>query len=171
MHRRQLGVVLGGAAVDHPLGCIAASIRIGAPGEFALPGKNQMLSLGSATKSAAAIAWRALLRPRRRKRIDQCLRSLAAAFAARSASVQMLNARSLGRCKDCQKFSSSAFAVVVGVPEAAFSVQGKRATYGKTGDTGKSAERQFCPSEMPRHVAPEEPEALIVSIVEGGGIE
>jgi hypothetical protein len=48
-------------------------------------------------------------------------------------------------CKDCQKFSGSAFAVVVGVPEAAFSVQGKLATYSKTGDTGKSVERQFCP--------------------------
>ena len=48
-------------------------------------------------------------------------------------------------CTDCQKFSGSAFAAVVGVPEAAFSVQGKLATYSKTGDTGKSVERRFCP--------------------------
>jgi hypothetical protein len=48
-------------------------------------------------------------------------------------------------CKDCQKFSGSAFAIVVGVPEAAFSVQGELATYSKTGDTGKTIERRFCP--------------------------
>ena len=48
-------------------------------------------------------------------------------------------------CKDRQKFSGSAFAAVVGVPEAAFSVQGQLATYGKTGDTGMSVERRFCP--------------------------
>jgi hypothetical protein len=48
-------------------------------------------------------------------------------------------------CTDCQKFSGSAFAVVVGVPEAGFSVQGKLATYSKTGDTGKLVERRFCP--------------------------
>ena len=48
-------------------------------------------------------------------------------------------------CKDCQKFSGSAFAVVVGVPEAAFLVQGTVAMYSKAGDTGKSVERRFCP--------------------------
>src|SRR5580700_11378820 len=48
-------------------------------------------------------------------------------------------------CTDCQKFSGSAFAAVVGVPEAAFSVQGKLATYSKIGDTGKLVERRFCP--------------------------
>jgi len=48
-------------------------------------------------------------------------------------------------CKDCQKFSGSAFAVVVGVPEAAFLAQGKLAMYSKAGDTGKSVERRFCP--------------------------
>ena len=48
-------------------------------------------------------------------------------------------------CKNRRKFSGSAFAAVVGVPEAAFSVQGKLATYSKTGDTGKAVERRFCP--------------------------
>jgi hypothetical protein len=48
-------------------------------------------------------------------------------------------------CRDCQKFTGSAFAVVVGVPKPAFSLQGKVTTYSKTGDTGKTIERQFCP--------------------------
>jgi hypothetical protein len=48
-------------------------------------------------------------------------------------------------CRDCQKFTGSAFAVVIGVPKPAFSLQGKVSTYSKTGDTGKSIERQFCP--------------------------
>ncbi len=48
-------------------------------------------------------------------------------------------------CTDCQRFSGSAFAVVVGVPEAAFLVEGKLATYSKTGNTGKLVERRFCP--------------------------
>jgi hypothetical protein len=48
-------------------------------------------------------------------------------------------------CRDCQKFTGSAFAVVIGVPKPAFSLQGKVSIYSKTGDTGKSIERQFCP--------------------------
>jgi hypothetical protein len=48
-------------------------------------------------------------------------------------------------CRDCQKFTGSAFAVVVGVPKPAFSLQGMVSTYSKTGDTGKSIQRQFCP--------------------------
>jgi len=48
-------------------------------------------------------------------------------------------------CRDCQKFTGSAFAVVIGVPEAAISVQGRVATYRKPGDSGKPTERRFCP--------------------------
>ena len=48
-------------------------------------------------------------------------------------------------CRDCQKFTGSAFAVVIGVPKSAFSLQGQVATYSKAGDTGKSIERRFCP--------------------------
>jgi hypothetical protein len=48
-------------------------------------------------------------------------------------------------CADCQKFTGSAFATVVGVPKAALTVQGELATYSKTGDTGKSTYRRFCP--------------------------
>jgi hypothetical protein len=48
-------------------------------------------------------------------------------------------------CRDCQKFSGSAFAVVVAVPKAALSVQGKLSAFSKTGDSGKPIERRFCP--------------------------
>jgi hypothetical protein len=48
-------------------------------------------------------------------------------------------------CEDCQKFTGSAFSVVVAVPKSALSVQGKVSTFSKSGDSGKSIERQFCP--------------------------
>jgi hypothetical protein len=48
-------------------------------------------------------------------------------------------------CTDCQKFTGSAFGVVVGVPKPALSIQGKVTTYSKNGDTGRSISRQFCP--------------------------
>ena len=48
-------------------------------------------------------------------------------------------------CTDCQKFTGSAFGVVIGVPKPAISFQGKMSTYSKAGDTGKSIERRFCP--------------------------
>jgi hypothetical protein len=51
----------------------------------------------------------------------------------------------LCHCTDCQKFTGSAFAAVVGVPKAALTVQGELATYSKAGDTGKSTYRRFCP--------------------------
>jgi hypothetical protein len=48
-------------------------------------------------------------------------------------------------CRDCQKFSGSAFSVVVALPKTALSVQGKVSTFQKPGDTGKMTERRFCP--------------------------
>jgi hypothetical protein len=48
-------------------------------------------------------------------------------------------------CGDCQKFTGSAFAVVVAVPKAALSVQGELSTFSKPGDSGKPIERRFCP--------------------------
>ena len=49
-------------------------------------------------------------------------------------------------CTDCQKFTGSAFAIVIGVPKPALKVAGTLATYSKTGDTGKTVERRFCPA-------------------------
>ena len=48
-------------------------------------------------------------------------------------------------CTDCQKFTGSAFGVVIGVPKPALSIQGELTSYSKAGDTGKSIVRQFCP--------------------------
>lgn len=49
-------------------------------------------------------------------------------------------------CTDCQKFTGSAFAVVVGVPKDALTIEGTLSTYGKPGDTGQTIERKFCPN-------------------------
>jgi len=49
-------------------------------------------------------------------------------------------------CRDCQKFSGAAFAVVVGVAKSALSVQGTLTTYTKPGDSGQPIHRRFCPN-------------------------
>jgi hypothetical protein len=48
-------------------------------------------------------------------------------------------------CRDCQKFSGSAFATVIAVPKDTLSVQGKLNSFSKPGDTGQSMTRSFCP--------------------------
>ena len=48
-------------------------------------------------------------------------------------------------CRNCQRQSGSAFAVVLGFPVAAVAVQGELKTYTDTGDSGKSLFRRFCP--------------------------
>jgi hypothetical protein len=48
-------------------------------------------------------------------------------------------------CTDCQKFTGSAFAAIVGVPKSALTIQGDLAVYSKTGESGKSIHRRFCP--------------------------
>ncbi|MBV9251919.1 MAG: GFA family protein [Acetobacteraceae bacterium] len=48
-------------------------------------------------------------------------------------------------CRDCQKFSGSAFAIIVAVPKSTVSVQGNVKTFTKNADSGKPIERQFCP--------------------------
>jgi hypothetical protein len=52
---------------------------------------------------------------------------------------------SVCHCTDCQKFSGSAFATVVGVPAPALSVTGTLKTFTKVGDCGKPIHRRFCP--------------------------
>ena len=49
-------------------------------------------------------------------------------------------------CHNCQKESGSAFAIVIGIPEAALSVQGDLKTYRDKGDSGKAMLRRFCPN-------------------------
>ncbi len=48
-------------------------------------------------------------------------------------------------CVDCQKQTGTAFAVVVGIPKPAISIQGRVKTFHDTGDSGQSVERTFCP--------------------------
>src|SRR5579862_6696199 len=48
-------------------------------------------------------------------------------------------------CTDCQKFSGSAFAAVIGVPKAAVTVTGTLKTFTKNGDSGQPMSREFCP--------------------------
>jgi hypothetical protein len=48
-------------------------------------------------------------------------------------------------CTDCQRFTGSAFATVMGLPAAALKTTGTLKTFTKAGDTGKSMHRRFCP--------------------------
>jgi hypothetical protein len=48
-------------------------------------------------------------------------------------------------CRSCQRNSGSAFAVVMGFPSAAVSIQGELKTYTDTADSGKHLFRRFCP--------------------------
>jgi hypothetical protein len=52
---------------------------------------------------------------------------------------------SVCHCADCQKFSGSAFATVIGVPAPALKVAGRLKTFTKPGDSGKPMHRRFCP--------------------------
>lgn len=48
-------------------------------------------------------------------------------------------------CTDCQKFSGSAFATVVGIPAASLKLTGAVKTFTKSGDSGRPIHRRFCP--------------------------
>lgn len=51
----------------------------------------------------------------------------------------------LCHCHDCQKFTGSAFAAVMGLPKPALTVTGTLKSFNKAGDSGKPMERRFCP--------------------------
>jgi hypothetical protein len=48
-------------------------------------------------------------------------------------------------CKNCQKQTGTAFSVIVGIPKAALSINGKLKRFHDTGDSGRTVERNFCP--------------------------
>ena len=48
-------------------------------------------------------------------------------------------------CKNCQRFSGTAFASVVGLPKPALKLQGELKTFTDRGDSGKAMLRRFCP--------------------------
>ena len=51
----------------------------------------------------------------------------------------------LCHCHDCQKFTGSAFAAVIGLPKSAVTVTGALKGFTKRGDSGKPIRRLFCP--------------------------
>jgi hypothetical protein len=48
-------------------------------------------------------------------------------------------------CADCQRFTGSAFATVVAIRASVLKMTGMLKTFTKSGDTGKSIHRRFCP--------------------------
>lgn len=48
-------------------------------------------------------------------------------------------------CKDCQRDTGCGHVTIVGVPEAAVQVTGRTMTFTKSGDSGQSIDRVFCP--------------------------
>ena len=48
-------------------------------------------------------------------------------------------------CRDCQKFTGSAFGLLAGLPQSAIEIQGTLKTFTKTADSGKPIVRHFCP--------------------------
>jgi len=52
----------------------------------------------------------------------------------------------ISHCRNCQRYTGSAFEAVVAYPSAAVSVQGELKTYNDKGDSGKAVFRRFCPN-------------------------
>lgn len=48
-------------------------------------------------------------------------------------------------CRDCQRFTGSAFGTLVGIPKAALKVDGTPKTFSGLGGSGKPILRHFCP--------------------------
>jgi hypothetical protein len=48
-------------------------------------------------------------------------------------------------CRDCQKFTGSAFGIMVGLPKTALQIRGMVKTFSKLADSGKPILRHFCP--------------------------
>jgi hypothetical protein len=51
----------------------------------------------------------------------------------------------LCHCRDCQRFTGSAFAFLIVVPKTALKVQGALKTFTSPADSGKPILRRFCP--------------------------
>jgi hypothetical protein len=48
-------------------------------------------------------------------------------------------------CRDCQKFTGSAFAALVLVPKEALAIEGRLKTFSSIGGSGNAILRHFCP--------------------------
>ena len=49
-------------------------------------------------------------------------------------------------CRDCQRWSGSAFTAEIGLPSPTLQVEGTLTTFTSTADSGKKIFRRFCPS-------------------------
>ena len=52
----------------------------------------------------------------------------------------------LCHCRDCQRFTGSAFLTGMAFPAAAVSIQGQLTTYRNTSEAGREVRRLFCPN-------------------------
>lgn len=50
----------------------------------------------------------------------------------------------LCHCRNCQRYTGSAFETVVAFPSPSVSLQGELKTYNDTGDSGQQVRRKFC---------------------------
>jgi hypothetical protein len=49
-------------------------------------------------------------------------------------------------CRNCQRFTGSAFETTIGFPTSSVSVQGDLKTYDEISDAGRALHRRFCPN-------------------------
>ena len=49
-------------------------------------------------------------------------------------------------CRNCQRFTGSAFEPIIAFPASSVTIKGELKTYQDTADSGKAAYRQFCPN-------------------------
>ena len=52
----------------------------------------------------------------------------------------------LCHCRNCQRYTGSAFETLIAFPAASVSVQGELKTYDDAGDSGQPVHRRFCPN-------------------------
>ena len=52
----------------------------------------------------------------------------------------------LCHCRNCQRYTGSAFETVMGFPTESVRLQGELKTYEDTGDSGQPVHRRFCPN-------------------------
>ena len=52
----------------------------------------------------------------------------------------------LCHCRNCQRYTGSAFETVVAFPSESVSLEGELKTYNDTGNSGKQVRRRFCPN-------------------------
>lgn len=73
-------------------------------------------------------------------------------------------------CRDCQKFTGSAFGFFIGVARSAFEIQGVLKTFTKPGDSGNPIVRRFCP-ECGSSVVEEPPGRPDLAIINAGTLD